>query len=102
MPVRAARDRNLEVLVGVNLDVGGLLAEQRADDAGSVREVERDRELVVDDLRRGVAYDEVDGGSGPGEAFEEPASVGGSGGAGEGDDESAVGHSVLLIATQAT
>lgn len=84
------------------MDVLGILPEERSDDGRAIGEVEGDRKLVVDDLGRRVAQDEVDGGSGAGEAFEEPASVGGSGGAGEGDDESTVGHSVLLIATQAT
>jgi hypothetical protein len=98
-PVRPARDRDLEVLVVVVLDVGRLLAEKAADHAGAVVQVERDLELVVDDLLARLAYDEVDDGSGPGEAFEEPPSVGDAGASGDGEDEAALGHRTLFSAT---
>ena len=97
--VRPAGDGDLEVLVVVVLDVGRLLAEEAADDAGAVGEVEGDLELVVDDLLPRLAYDEVDDGSGPGEAFEEPPSVGDAGASGDGEDEAALGHRTLFSAT---
>src|SRR6185436_2111219 len=95
----AARDRDLQVLVVVVLDVRRLLPEQAADDARAVVQVEGDPQLVVDDLLPGLAHDEVDGGSGAGEALEEPASVGDAGASGDGEDESALGHRTLFSAT---
>ena len=65
----------------------------------AVVQVEGDLELVVDDLLAGLAHDEVDDGSGPGEAFEEPPSVGDAGASGDGEDEAALGHRTLFSAT---
>ena len=75
------------------------LAEKTADHAGAVVQVQRDLELVGDDLLAGLAYDEVDGGSGAGEAVEEPPSVGDAGASGDGEDEAALGHRTLFSAT---
>jgi len=97
--VGSARDRDLEVLVVVVLDIRRFLAQQGADDARPVMEVEGELELVVDDLLAGLAYDEVDGGSPAGEALEEPPSVGDAGASGDGDDKAALGHRTLFSAT---
>jgi hypothetical protein len=55
---------------------------------------------MVEDLCAGIAHDEVDGGSGAGEALEEAPSVEDPGPSGDGEDESAFGHRTLLITTQ--
>ena len=79
--VGAARDRDLEFADVVIDDVVGRLAEIGADDGVAVLEIERRAEFVRENRRARLAYGEVDGGAGAGEALEEPPSVDGAGGA---------------------